>query len=175
MPVTYGDVIDVIVEQVLWWEGGVRDVGDGRGVTAFGQTPDWLTRWKLPTPRSRSQAAENYRAWLRESGLSVVCAADDALALLVVDWAIHSGESLAVKALQRQIGVVADGVIGPKTRAAIPETPDARLLVALRLLADRMRQQGKLITRRPMNAAYAYGWANRLADHLDRAAIREIR
>lgn len=170
----YGDAVDGILEQVLRWEGGVKDVGDGRGVTSFGQTPDWLKRWKFPVPRSRSQAAQNYRAWLQKSGLGIVCVTDDALALLVVDWAIHSGESLAVKALQRQIGVVADGVIGPKTRAAIPETPHARLVTALALLADRMRQQGKLITNRPMNAAYAHGWANRLADHLDRATAREI-
>lgn len=44
--------------------------------------------------------------------------------LMVFDCAVNCGVTTAKKLLQRAVGVKDDGVIGPKTRAAISNTPD---------------------------------------------------
>src|SRR5262245_32454762 len=97
-------------------EGLIADVGDGKGTTYFGQTDPWLKEWDLPTPATAEQAIVNYEIWLYKSGLQVVCDEDVALAMLVIDYAVHSGLRRAVIALQGSLGVNPDGVIGPKTK-----------------------------------------------------------
>lgn len=44
--------------------------------------------------------------------------------LMVFDCAVNCGVTTARKLLQRAVGTKDDGVIGPKTRAAISATPD---------------------------------------------------
>lgn len=44
--------------------------------------------------------------------------------LMVFDCAVNCGVTTAKKLLQRAVGTKDDGVIGPKTRAAISATPD---------------------------------------------------
>lgn len=44
--------------------------------------------------------------------------------LMVFDCAVNCGVTTARKLLQRAVGTKDDGIIGPKTRAAISNTPD---------------------------------------------------
>lgn len=44
--------------------------------------------------------------------------------LMVFDCAVNCGVTTAKKLLQRAVGTKDDGIIGPKTRAAISATPD---------------------------------------------------
>ena len=49
--------------------------------------------------------------------------------LCVFDLAVNSGPSRAVKILQKCVGVEQDGVIGPKTMAAIKASPPRTLII----------------------------------------------
>lgn len=160
---------DEIIRRILDREGGVADVGDGKGVTRWGQTPGWLSDFDLPTPTNATEAAENYAAWLRVTGLErLLQPRADALADTVIDLAVHSGHVTAIKSLQKAVGVKADGVIGPVTLAAVSIHSD-RQHAAAAVIAWRMEQQGRLIAGAPDRyARYALGWARRNAEHVRR-------
>lgn len=107
--------IGYVIAKILSDEGGIADVGDGKGLTSHGQTPDWLKRYGLPFPETPAQAATNYERWLEITRIDAVVGWDVTVGHLVADWAIHSGETPAVRALQRAIGVTPDGRLGPVT------------------------------------------------------------
>lgn len=162
---TRDEVCTAVVARVIEREGGIKDVGDGKGVTRFGQTPDWLQQFRLPPPENASQAAANYRAWLRMTRLEEVCDADDALADFVIDFAVHSGHVVAIRRMQRPLGGKPDGIVGPGT-VALLKLCDRRQ-IAKRVLAEEISYQGELITENPQKyAEYAKGWARRNAKKL---------
>lgn len=157
---------DELIAKVMLREGGVADVGDGKGLTRWGQTPGWLAQFNLPIPDSPQAAASNYAEWIRLTGLDAVIGDEaDPAADFVIDFAVHSGHIPAIKLLQNALGVTADGVIGPKTRTAL-EWADRRWL-AFAVIAGEMKYQGGLITDNPdRHARWARGWANRNAAKL---------
>lgn len=161
--------IAYVIAGVLQREGGINDVGDGKGVTRYGQTDDWLAQYGLPVPKSADDAAVNYRTWLALTGLEAVCEQPDSFTDAMVDWAVHSGAAVPVRTLQRTLGVTADGVIGPQTRAALQHANRERL--ARRMLAERAKFLGRLITDAPdKHARYAAGWMARLAVQIEALA-----
>lgn len=160
------DARDEIIARVIKREGPPKDIGDGKGMTRWGQTPGWLDQFNLPVPESAAQAAENYAAWIAITGLdAVVGDVADPLADFVIDFAVHSGHIPAIKVLQRALRVKDDGTIGKLTRGAI-ERAD-RFNLALGVLAAQGQYQGGLITDDPEeHAQWARGWANRQAAKL---------
>ena len=46
----------------------------------------------------------------------------------VFDWAVNSGPARAVKALQRIVGTVSDGVVGPKTMQAVMDMDPIKII-----------------------------------------------
>lgn len=161
------DTAAEIVRRVLADEGGIRDVGDGKGVTMFGQTQGWLRHHGYPEPTTQAEAMTNYLRWLQDTGLIAVCAVvPDPFAHAVIDWAVHAGEGRAIKGLQSALGVRADGRIGPMTRAAIASAD--RGVVARKILGQRLRHVGILITDDPdRNAKYAKNWMRRIAAQVE--------
>lgn len=147
-------------------EGGIGDLDDGAGTTYFGQTLGWLAQYNLPIPKTADEAANNYRLWLLLSGLDHL--PDDLrLADAVVDYAINSGVSPAVRSLQRLLGFAPrdqDGVLGPQTRAALDALPVVDRFWALGVYADRLRTLGGWLKREPARATRLLpGVLNRLA------------
>lgn len=166
---TRDEAAAVILARVIAREGGIRDVGDGKGTTRFGQTPDWLHQWGFPAPTTVAEAGANYRTWLVRTRLIGVCDFPDALSDAVIDFAVHAGHPLVIRALQRALGVTADGIIGPETQEAIDQCD--RALVARAVLAARIRYFGRLITDAPDRfARYAAGWMNRIAVQVESLA-----
>lgn len=164
---TRDEAATFVIEQVLAYEGGVAQVAGESFVTRFGQTPDWLSTFGLPAPRTADEAVANYRTWLVRTGLIGVCDYADAFAVSVVDWAVHSGHVSAIRALQGRLGVTVDGIYGPETQAAV-EMAD-RVVIARRMVAARLRSLGKLIASKPERyGMYASGWSNRIADQIER-------
>lgn len=155
--------ISSVIERILIREGGVAQLPGEPFVTRFGQTPSWLETFHLPPPETREQAAVNYAAWLVKTGLDAVVTVDDALANVIVDWAVHAGHGRAIRALQTYIGARPDGVIGPETIAKL-DGPD-RDLVARLVLADRIRHLGVLLAD-PSKSVFARGWMNRVAEQV---------
>lgn len=151
-----------VIALVLEHEGGVADLGDGKGVTRFGQTKAWLDDWGFTSPRSRDDAAQNYEQWLLMTRIDAVCERDVMVGYMLADWAVHSGEGVAVKALQTIVRAKVDGVIGPKTLKAI-EDANVRML-AHELLAKRVQFIGLLLGSQTVDRRlWAKGWCNRLA------------
>jgi len=161
------DVLDFTVEWILREEGGVADVGDGMGLTRWGQTAGWLDRWGLPVPSTRGEAKANYLAWMGLSGLDQLCDINDMLSTVVADYAINSGESPAIKTLQLAVGAHPDGVIGPETLAALNHTP-SRHVITHQILARRVEHLGEIISAHRQRALYAKGWMRRIGRQLRR-------
>jgi lysozyme family protein len=158
----------VVIARILLREGGVADVGDGKGATSYGQTPGWLADWGFQTPENDVQAAVNYRRWMQLLRLDQVCELDLELGDGVADFAVHSGHTESIRALQRAVNVPADGVIGPATLAAIQKAPQG---TAVRFECQRLRFVGKLLGSKKIDRRkYASGWCNRLADRIESAA-----
>jgi len=162
-------VIAAIVRRILAEEGGVADVGDGAGLTRWGQTPGWLQQWRLPVPKSEDEAAMNYRSWLEHTNLDALCTTDDVLAQSVIDYAVNSGERVAIAALQRALGVKADGILGPVTMTSLAICN--RQKIASLVISDRLILDNGLITDHPDKyAKFGRNWGHRIARQIRRLA-----
>ncbi len=79
----------------------------------------------------------------------------------VFDGAVNSGVGQSIKWLQRALGVVDDGMIGPKTLAAAnAQNADA---LRMRILASRLRFMSELSTW----PAFGRGWARRICELME--------
>ena len=157
---------DAVVAQILANEGGVADLGDGQGVTRYGQTAQWLAHWHLEPPTDAVSAAYNYTRWLELTHLGDVVNADAQVGFYVADWAVHGGEQVAIRGLQRLVGVVPDGIIGPVTLEAVQDAPRRKL--ACQIVAARARDLGKLLASQTVDRRkWASGWLNRLAAQIE--------
>lgn len=85
---------------------------------------------------------------------------DDGLAYQLLDWAVNSGMTKAVKVLQKILGLVPDGVIGPKTLATLAGKSESDL--AMIVIAARLKYMASL-NNWPENSR---GWTNRMATNL---------
>ena len=141
------------IKFILEVEGGIKDVGDGKGITRFGQTPGWLRQFNLPTPSSPTDAASNYEAWLVKTKLASL-KEDDILTKVVVTWAVHSGHLTAIRSLQKALRVTTDGIIGAFTKAALSSCN--RKEVAGKVLVDYTWFLSSL------SSPWERGWKNRL-------------
>lgn len=83
-----------------------------------------------------------------------------AVANMVFDWQVNSGDA-STKALQRIVGVYPDGIVGPRTIAAVNAMPADLLLVKLRQYRTDFYKE--LARRKPTNQRYLKGWLDRTA------------
>lgn len=127
---------------LLKHEGGfVNHPEDPGGMTNLGVTKavyeDWLDR-KVDESEMRSLSAEDvaplYKAryWDRAKCDELPSGVDWS----VFDWSVNSGVGRAAKALQRFVGVEADGSIGPMTIQAVKMYQASEIIEAM----GKMRQ-----------------------------------
>jgi lysozyme family protein len=171
------------LDRVVAVEAGfVDDPVDHGGPTKFGITIRWLsdvlgrtvTRDEIAA-LTRDQAIIYYRRWTEASlaWVFVPCVAGagpvvDPLAMAVLDASVHHGIDRAVRLLQLALAVKVDGVVGPKTRAALEAlAPDRRLRLAVRMSTERMRFMARLVERNPAQLRFLEGWLDRAADLID--------
>lgn len=164
-----------IINEILRREGGFVDhPADRGGPTNYGITMATLSQWRgrqVTTDEVRNLTeSEARRIYLQEylirPGFNRLT--NPKLQALVVDCGVNHGVSRAAKWLQRALGVTEDGVLGPVTLTAAQEA-SARLIYA-RVLATRARFYGRIITDDPQQAAFAAGWAHRLAEFIEDVA-----
>lgn len=166
---THDEVLASVAGWIVREEGGVADVGDGAGLTRWGQTMGWLTQWNLPVPTTKEEAITNYVAWLGKSHLSGLASNNDILLTIVADFAINSGEGPAIMSLQAALGVPADSILGHKTISASLGANQRE--IALVVLADRQERNGSVIASHPDRfARFARGWSARYGRQMRRIA-----
>lgn len=149
------------VAMILMDEGGVADVGDGKGITRYGQTPEWLANYDLPTPANQADAAVNYERVFVRTGIAKIIDRDVEAGHALATFAVHAGERAAIEALQTELGVKADGIIGPKTLTAF-ETANVRAIAHGIVAAYGERLGNALASDKRDNRKYARGWMLRL-------------
>ena len=153
---------DEAFDQLLGNEGGyANDPRDPGGETMWG-----ITR--------RVAVANGYTGSMREMTLEQAKAIylplywnaahidslPDELRFHVFDAAVNSGVRLAVRWMQRAVGAVDDGVVGPQTLGALSFVPGT--VVAARFTGHRLQFMTSLKTW----PAFGKGWANRIANNL---------
>lgn len=162
------DIIDGIIEA----EGDFTDDPTDRGgATRWGVTQATLASWRgkpvsvedvrnLSITEAREILQDMY---VKKPGFDRI--ASDILRDCLVDYGVNSGPSAAVKALQRCLGLKVDGVLGPETEKAANLKPGPWLSV--KVVAQRIRHLGRIVTNDPAQAKFAAGWANRIASKLE--------
>lgn len=85
--------------------------------------------------------------------------------LAVLDAAVQHGYRTAIELLQEVAGVKPDGLVGPKTRAAV-QGADPEWLIA-RLALRRARLYARILRNKPAQGVFIEGWHNRLRDLTD--------
>ena len=117
------------LDEILRHEGGYVDhPSDPGGATNMGITRKTLARWRQVSPwwalpksevkalkRSEVLAIYKARYWNTVAGNAMPAGLD----LALFDFAVNSGPARAVKTLQRELGTVADGIVGPITLNAV--------------------------------------------------------
>jgi len=153
---------------VLAHEGGYADnPADPGGATNMGITRKTLARWRAVSPwwnlpksavrdLGMDEAGRIYRAsfWDRIKADTLPSGLD----LALFDYAVNSGPDRAVKSLQRTLGVVADGQVGPLTLRAIAGRNVAALIEAI------CSQRLSFLTQLTTFAIFGRGWRRRVQD-----------
>lgn len=159
------DKFDQCIKWVLENEGGyVDDQHDTGGETMYGITRV-VARANGYTGPMRDMpldvAKEIYRKKYWQSWMEC---APMPLCFELLDTAINSGPTTAAKLLQRALGVVDDGVVGPKTRAAVTAMHPTRLW------SEFMAARLDYLTRCKQWQYFSAGWTRRMANNMRRGA-----
>lgn len=150
---------------ILKWEGGfVNDPLDSGGATNKGVTLATFRKFKgeaATVDNLKAITDEDWTAIFKTMYWDKVKAdniASQAVANLMVDWYWMSGTT-AVRRVQRLVGAQPDGVIGPKSIAAINIAGEG---LAQDIYDDRRRFYEEIVARRPSQRKFLRGWLNRL-------------
>jgi len=143
------------------WTGGKVGVGVLKG-TKYGIAANTYPNLDIKN-LTLEQAKQIYRKdWWDKLGADSL---HSAIVFQLWDFAVNAGKSRAIKELQQVAGVPDDGIIGPKTIAAVKAMDVNDVL--LKLNAERLKFYTSLGTW----STYGKGWTNRVAETLIYAAI----
>ena len=159
-------VFDTIFERLMLHEGGyVNHPNDPGGETMYGVTKRVAQAHgyfgdmrKLPKSTAKAITEKSYYKAVKGDQL------DRLIAWQLTDAAYNHGNRQAVKFLQRAVGVTDDGLIGPRTLAAVAEM-DKNDVVFL-FLAERL----EFFTNLRIWQTFGKGWARRIVGNLRYAA-----
>lgn len=142
------------------WTGGIVGKGQLKG-TKYGIAANTYPHIDIKN-LTLAEAKEIYRRdWWEKLGAEQL---HSAIVFQLWDFAVNAGKSRAIKELQQVAGVPADGIIGPKTIAAVNDMDLNDVL--LTLTAERLKFYTDLSTFK----TFGKGWVRRVADNLVYAA-----
>jgi lysozyme family protein len=144
-------------------EGGYADLpGDPGGATNMG-----ITRATLSAVRGRKVSKEEVMMLERDEAARIyrrnywdAIGGDDlpgGLDLALFDDAVNSGPCQAIRDLQHALGVEVDGILGPRTKAAMDVLAPGAVIVALG-----KARRARLVAL-PTFARFGRGWTRRIA------------
>ena len=159
---------------ILKWEGGfVNDPADLGGATNMGVT---IGAWKscgYDKDGDGDIDVDDLRLLTREDVVNRVLKphywdrwkADDiksqSVANILVDWVWASGAH-GIKIPQRLLGVSVDGIVGPKTLAAVNARNPRELFDMIKIARFDFIED--ICKKRPANNKFKRGWMNRIND-----------
>lgn len=159
---------DPAFRELLAQEGGFsNNPQDPGGMTNLGVTRAAYEAW-IGYPVSerimRELTPGKVRAFYKARFWDVVRGDDlpAGLDLCVFDFAVNAGPQRAVRYLQRLVGVPDDGVIGPKTLAAVAEKVKATDGVLM--IDDYQDARRNYYRMLPTFATFGKGWLRRVTD-----------
>jgi lysozyme family protein len=167
---TEDDLIDGVLER----EQGFADHPNDRGgPTKFGITAQTLGLWrKLGRQATRAEvlalgteeARAIYRArYIHDPGFDAI--AYPPLRAQVIDDGVLSGPHEAIQTLQEVLGVPADGVFGPRTRAFLATKDQA--VVHVRYLKARLERYAVIVRDNRSQGDFIHGWVLRALAFID--------
>lgn len=150
------------------WEGGfVNNPADPGGATNCGVTLSTFRMYFGSDKTEQDLMAMTPEQWrkIMKGGFWDRCWGDQirsqCVAEIIVDWCINSGTGM-IKKVQAIVGTAQDGIMGPKTLAAINAARPQ--LLHFYLKAARAAYYESIVRSRPSNIVFYDGWFNRLAD-----------
>lgn len=160
------------IGHILKWEGGYSNhSADPGGETKYGVTDilDGKVDGMIDLNGDKigdvsvkgltvEQAKEIYRDkfWNKMQGDFIN---SQPLANLIFDGFVNMGRN-GIKLLQREIGVVADGELGPKTLAVLNQSAPSVVFEGLK--DARVKFYNSLVVRKPELKVFLNGWLNRV-------------
>lgn len=149
---------DEAFAKLILHEGGyVDDRRDAGGKTKFG-----ISAAAYPAEDIPNMTLERAKAiYMRDYWGPAGCAAmPDAARVQVFDMAVNAGVRTAIRLVQKAVGTVADGSMGPQTLRALGDMPPTRFIA--RFNAQRLAYYAGLSNW----PAFGRGWALRVVDNL---------
>lgn len=157
---------------VLKWEGGyVNDPDDPGGATNKGVTQkvfnDYLTSLGQPDRSVQVITDQEVRAIYQQNYWHVAHCNElpQNLAIAQFDTAVNMGDKQAVLFLQQALGIIADGIYGPQTAAAVK---NCNIETTINQYLNFREQRYRKIAKTDNMGKFLNGWLNRLN------ALREI-
>lgn len=156
-----------LVPIIKKWEGGfVNDPDDSGGATNKGVTLATFRSFYGSSKTINDLKTMTDAQWLHIflNGYWNKCQAskinNQAIANIFVDWAWASGPVTAIKKVQGLVGTDVDGIVGPKTLAAINGANQEQLFNKIK--AARIKFVEDLVKVRPKDKKFLSGWKNRI-------------
>lgn len=154
-----------IIDDVLVAEGPqqTNDPLDAGGRTQFGISEKSNPAAWADGKVTEEEAREIYaRKYIKGPGFDKIL--DTSLRAQLVDYGVNSGPAVAIMKLQAIVGTTVDGVLGPKTLAAIHMMhPEA---VSTELVKARVRMICRIVKRDPSQIKWLGGWIDRALEFL---------
>ena len=161
---TVDDILEAVLDREGWPEY-TEHPNDRGGPTKGGITLRTLESWR----QRRCTRAELKRLG-KDEALSILTRryvetngihtlSDIDLQTQVIDNSVLSGPVLSVKDLQKVLSVSVDGIIGPKTLAAVEKvTP---VIVGRQLAVERSLRLARHVAKHPDQVVFLVGWLRR--------------
>jgi lysozyme family protein len=155
--------IQSTIHNIIQREGGYSYLpNDHGGETWYGVTEPFALQWHIPWPPTLPDVNDGYRRML--AGTKIDQIPDYPTFDLVADCAVNDG-SKGIKWLQATVGVVADGVIGPKTLGAM-QTFRIWRTVYVSVLRSRFKFYASIVQNNSSQLSFLGGWINRACEFL---------
>lgn len=157
----------VLVPIIKKWEGGFSDnPNDSGGATNKGVTLATFRQFYGQNKTVNDLKAITDAQWLNIflSGywnkVRATEISNQSIANIIVDWAWASGPDTAARKVQKIVNVDVDGIVGPKTLAAINAYNPQQLFD--RIKSERISFVENLVKNRPKDSVFLTGWKNRI-------------